>query len=51
MGHELWFRKVAVDFINGDAGSRWEVVPDYRFGTPREIGQLVDQLRGREIDA
>ena len=51
MGHELWFRKVAVDFINGNGSDRWTVAPDHRFGTPREIGQLVDDLRVQENDA
>jgi phosphoglycolate phosphatase-like HAD superfamily hydrolase len=41
LGHELWFRFAAVDFIGGSGAAPWMIASDHRLHRPPEIGQLV----------
>ena len=41
MGHELWFRSVAVFYAGNGNHTDWTVAPDHRVDRPWEITQLV----------
>lgn len=44
LGHELWFRSVAVSFDGAPDPIEWTAAPHHRVGTPHEIRQLVAEL-------
>ncbi len=44
MGHELWFRSVAIQYDGRTPSDQWKTAPDHHFGHPDEIRQLIDSL-------
>jgi HAD superfamily hydrolase (TIGR01549 family) len=50
MGHELWFRSVAIQHSGRSGVTRWKTPPDHQFGRPAEICQLVASLSVQNSD-
>lgn len=44
IGHELWFRSVAIQHHGRSGVTRWRTAPDHQCGRPDEIRQLVESL-------